>query len=412
MTAVGRRAAIGGLAAAVVGALQQCAPTCAPAPPAPTLPPPGPPAGSTTTLPPPPPVTTTTLPPSAPTLPPPLPSAATTTTSSSAPTLPPSLPPVATTTTTLPPAPPRGLADTLGVYAGHGGVGCQRLLGSYEPFLGRRYRYAIENINFHHDQMTASAWGKVNETGAWQTVGLDDPRHIRLSITVPLRTGEGNFVDVTATTAAVIRRDLIDVANGSLDAKFLICANHLAGGGHGDAILRLGHEPDIRWYPWSIHGGNADVYIDAFRHAREVFRSVSPGFLVDYNVNGDALRPYPGFPNRLTAAYPGDAHVDIIGVNAYNRQPWPETQARLDTVAAFAAAHGKLLSVPEWGVWKNTTGDDVAYIERMHAWFLAHPVLYQGYFWRYLNSDFDPSVIDGVSYAAPNAKARYRALFG
>lgn len=306
-----------------------------------------------------------------------------------------------------------GLAETMAVYPGH--AGCQRLLTTYEPYMGRAvYRYAIENISFEPTKMTASAWGKVNEAGAWQTVGLDDPRHIRLAITIPLRLAvAGNTTDITPAMAAVIRSELLATASGALDAKFLIVANHLKGGGHGDAILRLGHEADHRFYPWTILGGNADAYVAAYRRARAVFRSVSTGFLTDYNVDGDTLLPYPGFPHRLRAAYPGNAHVDIVGVNCYNRRPWPDLLRRLNAVASFAARCGKRLSVPEWGLRKEETGDDVQFIQNMHDWFVTQPnLLYQGYFWNYLNVSFDPTTINGKVYAAPNAKARYRALFG
>ena len=68
--------------------------------------------------------------------------------------------------------------------------------------------------------------------------------------------------------------------------------------------------------------------------------------------------------------------------------------------------------MPEWGLWKNETGDDVQFIQNMRDWFVVQPrLLYQGYFWHWTSSSFDATTVNGVSYAAPNAKARYRALF-
>ena len=207
--------------------------------------------------------------------------------------------------------------------------------------------------------MTSSAWGLVNETGAWQTVGADDARHVRLAVTVPLRlAADGNRNGITPTVAATIRQGLLATANGALDAKFVTCANHLKAGGHGDAILRIGHEPEIAWYPWSLLGGNADVYCWRSPAAGPCSARCRPNFQVDYNTNCDALLSYPGFANRLSAGYPGDEHVDIVGIDIYNRAPWATNLNKLNAVATFAAAHGKLLSVPEWGLWKNETGDD------------------------------------------------------
>jgi hypothetical protein len=286
------------------------------------------------------------------------------------------------------------------------------MLNNYEPFLGRPYRYAIANIDYHPDRDTGSAWGLTHEVDAWQFMGTDDARHVRIATTVPLRVATDGNRTMDATVAARIRSELLANANGAMDSDWRKYAEHLVFGGHGDAILRLGHEMDIRWYPWSIQNGNADAYIAAFRRARQVMKAVSPSFLVDYNVNGDHMQSYPGFPNRLHAAYPGDAHVDIIGVNLYNRQPWATSLANLNRVWDFARAHGKAFSVPEWGLWKNETGDDAQFIQNMRDWFVAHPVLYQGYFWNFPNSNFDATTINGANYAAPNAKARYKALFG
>ena len=307
----------------------------------------------------------------------------------------------------------------MGAYPGFGGVGCNRLITVFEPYLGRRYRYAIQNIDHHPDRMTSSAWGLTNESGAWQTVGADDARHVRLAVTIPLRlASDGNRAGITSTVAATIREGLIATANGALDDKFRTCARHLVAGGHGDAILRIGHEPDIAWYPWSMLGGNADVYADAFRRCRAVFKSLSADFAVDYNVDSDALSSYHGSPNRLSAGYPGDDDVDIVGIDVYNRAPWDTIRAKLDAIAAFAVHHGKPMSVPEWGLWKNETGDDPTFIQNMHDWFAARPpsgpgsLLYQGYFWHHTNSNFDPTTIGGATYVAPNAKARYQMLFG
>ena len=332
------------------------------------------------------------------------------------------VPPGCTTTTvapsttvapTIPPVAPN-LAATLGAYPGYGGAGCRQMLTIYEPFLGRPFRYAAQNFDYRPTAMTSSAWGLVNESGAWQTVGLDDPRHVRLAVTVPLRlAADGNRNGITSAVAATIRQGLIATASGALDSKFLTCANHLRSGGHGDAILRIGHEPDISWYPWSMLGGNADVYKTAFRRCRQVFKSVSSSFQVDYNTDSDALLSYPGFANRLSAGYPGDEYVDIVGIDIYNRAPWATNLNKLNAVATFATAHGKLLSVPEWGLWKNETGDDATFVQNMRDWFVTQPrLLYQGYFWHHPNASLDPTTISGVSYAAPNAKARYRALFG
>ena len=185
-------------------------------------------------------------------------------------------------------------------------------------------------------------------------------------------------------------------------------------GGHAHAIIRLGPEQDIAWYPYSVRNGNEDVYISAFRHVVEVLRSV-PGnrFLIDYQGNGSFDETYTSPRTGITepygdAAYPGDDVVDIIGVDVYNRGGWARVQRKLDYAQDLAVRHGKPMSIPEWGLWVPETGDDPEFIQNMYDWMLTMPadgpgsLKYHSYFWFY----------DEVDLAqAPEAKARFLELF-
>ena len=107
-----------------------------------------------------------------------------------------------------------------------------------------------------------------------------------------------------------------------------------------------------------------------------------------------AMRAVPGqhfrfdfAPNRgkdavaWTACYPGDATVDVIGMDSYDQpggasfadqvtEPYG-LQAQVD----FAAAHKKAVSYPEWGLSEN--GDNPDYMSLMLSWIAAHRPLYQ-----------------------------------
>ena len=320
-------------------------------------------------------------------------------------------------TTTTPAA--LDLATTLGAYPGFGGVGCNRLITVYEPFLGRQYRYAIQNMDYHPTAWTSSAWGLTNETGGWQNVGADDARHVRLAVTVPLRLAiDGNRGSIASTVRGDDprgadryrhrhpRRQVPHLCQPPRRGRAR--QRHFAD--RSRARHRLVSLVDARWQRRRLQ--------DAFRRCRAVFKSVSASFAVDYNVDSDALLSYPGSPNRLSAGYPGDDAVDVVGIDMHPRAPWDTIRAKLDAIAAFAAGHGKPMSVPEWGLWKNETGDSPMFIQHMHDWFAARPasgpgsLLYQGYFWHHINSNFDPTTIGGTTYVAPNAKARYQTLFG
>ncbi|MGW7543816.1 glycoside hydrolase family 26 protein [Streptomyces sp. NPDC054770] len=111
-----------------------------------------------------------------------------------------------------------------------------------------------------------------------------------------------------------------------------------------------------------------------------------------------------------TECYPGDATVDIIGMDSYDqpaglsfdqevREPYG-LQQHVD----FAKAHGKPISFPEWGLFRN--GDNAEYMRRMLAWMDEHKPLYNTL------TDYCPHGVWQCS-ANPLSSRVYRAaLFG
>jgi hypothetical protein len=97
-----------------------------------------------------------------------------------------------------------------------------------------------------------------------------------------------------------------------------------------------------------------------------------------------------------TNCYPGDAYVDIVGIDNYDHGPSVGSREELNQVAEcpdgltwiynFAVAHDKAFSVGEWGVAPgsqyNTHGENPDFIRWMHEWFadrVGH-VAYEAYF--------------------------------
>ncbi|MGN5378750.1 glycoside hydrolase family 26 protein [Streptomyces lasalocidi] len=81
-----------------------------------------------------------------------------------------------------------------------------------------------------------------------------------------------------------------------------------------------------------------------------------------------------------TECYPGDRTVDIIGMDSYD-QPTGESfdeQVKepygLQQHVDFAKSHGKPISYPEWGLFRN--GDNATYMKRMLDWMDEHKPLY------------------------------------
>ena len=197
-------------------------------------------------------------------------------------------------------------------------------------------------------------------------------------------------------------------------------ATNMVAAGLGYTVIRLGHEMNGNWYNDSLGTTQAQWTQWAQCFAQEVtaMRAVHGAhFLFDWNVNAN----YRDIP--LADIYPGNAYVDIIGIDQYDGTgvtlpaPGPTRFAALaaqpeglDTVEAFAAANGKPLSIPEWGTTTggpNAGGDDPYYVQGMAAFIAHHDVAYQSYFNANVDGilPLDPSV-------APRTVAAYTASVG
>lgn len=151
--------------------------------------------------------------------------------------------------------------------------------------------------------------------------------------------------------------------------------------------IRTGWEFNADWMHWSAIGKEKE-FIGAYRQFVTTYRAVAkehgvPGkFIFEWNVahGNHGMNP--------AAAYPGNAYVDIIGMDFYLNP----TYDLKDPIAAwewkvnceyglkwhqtFAAAHGKRTSYSEWGVRGDNAGP---FIERAHAWFKQNAVVFHTY---------------------------------
>jgi hypothetical protein len=161
------------------------------------------------------------------------------------------------------------------------------------------------------------------------------------------------------------------------------------------------------WMPWSA-ASNPDAFVAAYRHFVDVFRSVSPNFKFDWtpNIGTQAIDP--------AKVYPGDAYVDIIGMDVYEGSSWfagktPEQRwdwlmnqpNGLKWQADFAAAHGKQMSFPEYASDYN----DGYFVSHMADWIKSHNVAYHS--WWDTNATFN-----GDLAAHPQNQLAYEAAWG
>jgi hypothetical protein len=184
-------------------------------------------------------------------------------------------------------------------------------------------------------------------------------------------------------------------AQGAYDGYARQLAENLVSEGMGNSVIRLGWEANDTSNPENELPSDSSEYADWATYWDNIVSSMRavPGanFQFDWTVN-QYYRPLP-----LADWYPGDNFVDIIGIDAYDsgiytsgltpEQRWLDLlgeQDGLSAVAAFAAEHGKPLSIAEWGLADSSVGgagDDPTYVEGLGSFIATHDVEYNSYFY-------------------------------
>jgi hypothetical protein len=180
-------------------------------------------------------------------------------------------------------------------------------------------------------------------------------------------------------------------------------------------IIRLGWE-----FNQTAQWGSPSQFAACFRQVQRTVSAIAPGLVWDWNVNRGPSGQMPG--SSVLSAYPGNGYVNLIGVDSYDDWPPANTsggwQAQLNGPYGlnfwlrFAKAHGKLLSVPEWGVasggiWPgHEGGDDPGYIKDMYGFFAANKkwIAFESYY-----NDGGTSIYNPVQN--PLASAAYMKLW-
>jgi len=285
----------------------------------------------------------------------------------------------------------------LGDYAGWGNPGGVAAFGSK---TGTHPTLATDYLDW---SSTWAALDGASGIGAWRYSGY------RLVLGVPMLPKQG-------------RSTLSHGARGAYNSYFVTLARNLVNAGEGGAYLRLGWEFNGNWYKWSVHNARAAVkYARYFQNIVRAMRSV-PGesFKFVWNPNGGNSH---GRPYNPSLAYPGNGYVDFIGTDLYD-ESWvrPQTPANgwagqlsetwgLNWLASFAAAHGKPIVFPEWGVAIRSDGhglgDDPYFVNNFASWISSHSVAWTNIF------TVDASQRDDITDGRfPNALAAFRADFG
>ncbi|MFJ6215825.1 glycoside hydrolase family 26 protein [Streptomyces sp. NPDC092296] len=235
-----------------------------------------------------------------------------------------------------------------------------RWLGGANVQVGHTYLSGDQWSDIEGDPAVLAPWSR------WRLARADR----MLVLGVPMQAdNEGEVGD--DEVRELIHRGV----EGDFDRHFLRLARTLVGLGATDTVLVLGWEMNGTTYTHRC-APDPDGWRLYWRRIVSVLRSV-PGqrFRFDFAPS----RGLDAVP--WTRCYPGDDVVDVLGMDNYDQAPgrgfddYVDQPYGLRHQVEFAAAHGKPVSYPEWGLFRY--GDDPEFVRRMMDWVRTHDTLYQ-----------------------------------
>ncbi|RPH89679.1 MAG: T9SS C-terminal target domain-containing protein, partial [Calditrichaeota bacterium] len=318
--------------------------------------------------------------------------------------------------------------ELLGIYPGFGGAwpdpdvceGVDNFM-NFEERLGRKMTYVDLNFgDWSWPDFEGSAASIINSTNGFvRTLPEVVPCFITPLGVRELITQNGAYYDADNEMGVKLRKAMFtQIADGKYDRYYKKIASDLQLRAAGHAVIRLGHEFDLIYYPWSVVGGNHEEYKNAFRHIVSVMKEILPELQICYNWTGEGNNINPDDPGNTIAesAYPGDEFVDIIGVDVYDSRTWAENLIDLNHARDMAVMHQKPLAIPEWGLWHNhlypgKSGDEdnPLFIQNMVDYMNALPrseggeLLFHCYFQQLPDHDI---------FTFPKSKEVFITLFG
>ncbi|MFD3521982.1 glycoside hydrolase family 26 protein [Streptomyces sp. NPDC058653] len=263
------------------------------------------------------------------------------------------------------PEPPEVKSPAMGAYLNFGPDGVRRIAGMQKWLGGTELRVG-------HTYLPGDVWSNIEGSPSYLRNWADwkkarDDRMFVLNVPMLERT-EGRVRDLA------VRKELRRGARGDYDRHFQILAERLVSLGVPDTVVVLGWEMNGTTYTHRC-APDPGAWKAYWKRIVGTMRAV-PGqkFRFDFapNRGRDAI-PW-------TECYPGDDVVDIVGMDSYDQAPGRTFEEQVNAPFGllhhvnFAAEHGKVISYPEWGLFRN--GDNPEYMRGMLKWIADHRPLY------------------------------------
>jgi beta-mannanase len=175
-------------------------------------------------------------------------------------------------------------------------------------------------------------------------------------------------------------------AAGDFNSNATELGTNLVAAGLQNSVIRLGAEMNGAWESDFVGNTTQEQNLWATCFANEVTglrQAAGEHFLIDWNPNASTQNiPYANF-------YPGNAYVNILGLDQYDFSgltngtftfaQMASEPAGLNNFEAFAAAQGKPMSFPEWGLF-SSPGDDPGYIDGMGSTVANGDFAFEAYY--------------------------------
>lgn len=261
---------------------------------------------------------------------------------------------------------PRRPAVAVGAYLDYGPAGVRRMaelsrwLGGTELRVGHTYLPGDLWSNIEGAPGFLDSWAR------WRRGKADR----LLVLNVPMQE-QNEFAIHDKRVRTLLRVG----ATGQFDYHFRRLAQRLVDLRIPDTVIVLGWEMNGTTYTHRC-GPDPESWKKYWHHIVTTMRSVrGQKFRFDFAPN----RGVDAIP--WSQCYPGDDVVDIIGMDSYDQAPGRTFEEQvtapygLQEQVDFATAHNKLISYPEWGLFRN--GDNPAYVRAMLNWIERHKPLYQ-----------------------------------
>jgi hypothetical protein len=182
----------------------------------------------------------------------------------------------------------------------------------------------------------------------------------------------GDLVNIESTTSWA------NVANGGQDANIKRWANALKG---KNIMVSFSHEPMAKQ---NIHMGSASTFIAAFKHVVSVFnKQGSTSVKWVWNVTSHSFRVKSSASEYGAKWYPGDAYVDYVAGESYNRINCggkdTSFASQIKEIFAFANQHHKKFVAAEFA--SNAYSGRAAWINAAHSYIGSHKSQFAGAFY-------------------------------